>query len=534
MPNRSHNHPAGATVPAAEGGLSTTSLRSAHLAITTCNRPLLLGRLLADLTRQPPETVAYSGATVFDDSDRSEVCRETRSIVERVAADTGAKLMYIGPVEKRYLIDELMCACAADGIPREILEFALERQSEFESATGYGRNRNAELLVYAGRRLLSLDDDAAPEFFKVSGTARGLALRSMELALQVGHFDSEKALQRQLEAFQGNGFREMDVLLGRNLSETLAELERHGHRVDRTGASTDLQTAVRNRSASIRAVMAGVAGSRWFNRPSVVMSPKGSLRGVSLRNRQSYLAAKVFPFSVIQACQLTITDTPFLMAGFSGLDARELVPSFPPAGRTGDSCWVELLRVCDPGAMIAHLPFVIRHESAAKRPFSEAELHDTSADLGLLTLLTLQHLQSSVPALTGAPALEAVGRRLIELGSLGQNDWLEFHRMIWLEHAAGTTRRFERLLEEHHGRPRFWAAEVRAHLDRLQTQATDPPAALPRELEPQRDLDAACRLHRLFVRRHGELLTAWPVIWNRAAALRLDKGPSAPGNRRLS
>lgn len=350
------------------------------------------------------------------------------------------------------------------------------RRIEFALGTGVGCVRNWILLLNVGRRFISIDDDHVYRFRQFCPPmARPNSVRS------VGYSDALDSLEERSIPYTGEPAQELLQAL-------------------------DCSTAT---GGPVFAAMAGVFGGRWFSRPHGVLQASDDLHRFSYGRRRKYVRMKENPVGSLQATEVMTSNSGFFMTGCCSIDARQLLPPFPPITRTEDTFWATLATSLVPGSGVAYLPFSIYHDPENKRPFTEDEYRTVSPDFGLINLLILRDLSYQRPPCAGPAGYETIGQRFLEIAALNDEEWREYLKELWLEHIRQAIGDAETKLRRCQAKPRWWAEDVHRFIEDAREQATAPPPADTK------------RHHRSYLRWYAELLNDWPVIW--AAAQELNR-----------
>ena len=221
------------------------------------------------------------------------------------------------------------------------------------------------------------------------------------------------------------------------------------------------------------------------------------------------------------ATRPTVGDGAFCMSMAIGLDARGLLPPFLPLLRNGDGVFGVVLRVAWHGATVGFLPWTIAH-APPPRAVSFDDRFAALGKLGAADILALLVLASRVEADVDDPAasLGSLGQTLVRWGSLPLGDFEEIARLHVLRARARDLALHQELLAAYGAEPSFWARDVQRAIALLREGAIRPDLAWPADLCPALGEAAGREALRALVRRYGELLCAWPALWQGAVELR--------------
>ena len=119
-----------------------------------------------------------------------------------------------------------------------------------------------------------------------------------------------------------------------------------------------------------------------------------------------------------------------------------------------------------------------------------------------------------------AARIAALGHHLRGIGSLENEDFLTFVRPWVWRVKAGFIAALEQDLAAHNSQPSYWAADVRRFVETLRQALATDAYFVPEDL-PNLPADGERKqLTRRLIGSFGDLMTWWPVIFERARALR--------------
>ncbi|MFP4152552.1 MAG: hypothetical protein ACLFSV_06875 [Alkalispirochaeta sp.] len=489
----------------------------ATFVIPTCDRPETLRRSLRSvLSALIPES-GIRRVLVIDDARTEAGADAARRVVEEVSGNEGVRPLgkgsdlgvglapsdeagtvpvgYIGRREKEILVQELAGACNG-GVPESVIRFALLGDETIAVDRGSGGSRNTALLLSAGDAVVSLDDDARFEFLSLRGTS----------------LPSRTNPGKPIETVSQRSFSEEYV---QGPVESLRSIERLAIPVDLDVAGWIVRTlggpgvGTPGNAPRVRAVMTGIAGNRWYQRPEPAFFSRGKLREQVMRREGRYRRALTSGYATMQAQRYVATDAPFFVTCCSGVDARDFLPPFPPDLRPDDTAFMSLLRRLDPGGMTGHLPVMARHDLGPQRPDPIRDPCEEKWSLSSVVTGIMSEVVSRGVPLRGDAGVSAVGRRLAEIAALPTPEWLDYIYTVWTRTVASAAAGLEHLLQRNHESPSFWEKDVHEFVARL--RVCPPPASA----SGSTGSEETERLQR-YVGALGELLEWWPALWQAA------------------
>lgn len=474
-----------------------------RIAVFTANRSSALNDCLRLILTNETRTGGRPTISVFDDS-RSESTRcKNRTVIAGYGKSDWTSPDYVGP--------ETLHALATRLNPQAPLRHACTDDQTVGFLTSLGSVRNAALLLNAGHKVVFVDDDIRFQFSRlktgccfnssreerpvqemetdIPTTPVFIQAREFTTHLIFGCFETTNAINSITESFHTRVIDEIDY----------------------------------NLDGRSRIATTGITGNRWFDRPSAFLTVRGPLRHQVYFPSGTYSDRKTGPHAIIQAAQYIKTEAPFLVSALCGYDNRQMLPPFPPAGRSSDTAFASLLHFIEPDALFTHLPVCAHHDLVPPRPVREEDFVDATIAFGTLTLLILRFLMNRLDlpdSSTPGERLRLLGTELHNLATCPADHWHELLHELCIAHVTQEITLLESLLDIYNGQPHWWAKDVEHHIDALVDHVADPRSAVPRELRRNyRDNPiAAIELHRKFCQDYGSLMIKWPEIWAAAAA----------------
>lgn len=329
------------------------------------------------------------------------------------------------------------------GVDPELVEAAVLGHP---SGTRIAAQRNTLLLLAAGGRVVTADDDVLPRAHQgADGPVR--VVSTDPTTWQV--FPSRDA------ALEGAAPIGLPAAHARWL----------GHEVDERGP--------------VAVTVAGIAGDPGMSRAHGLLrlaegSREALLAGWRWRTSRAIVRAAPVP---------TVTSSPLLMSASLGIDARQVLPPFPPVDRTADGLWGLSLQLLSPQRARLHLPLAVAHLPEPPRTWSPGDLWRSAGAWRMADVLGAQ--------LQPAGSLAEAGRRLVRQAR--ELDLTEAHAR-W---ARASRRRLVELLDTHGRAHGPWSRAVERSIRAVDASRPALDEGLAREL----------------LGTWGRLLLAWERLW---------------------
>jgi len=339
-----------------------------RIAITTCDRPLQLERLLDSLVDNERRYGNHWTYEVVDDSRRSDSTARNRALVDRYRAELA--LRYHGLDDRRALLERLRRSLPEHG---DALAWLLDSGHPSHAGHGtYGCTKNYLMLLHAGARLLMIDDDAIVKAWRAVGATNRLRFDRAGLTRRVAA-DIE-TLQKDLQPAPADPIAEQAAMLGEGVAQPAARDGCGETAADLLGLSTADQVLTLDwERARIRATMSSLLGDPGTAVDlGLLYQDREALRAAADDN--AYGALRSQPRAVFTGKPWwTLTrQRYFLLATMAGIDLAPYAPPLMPSGRGEDSMLAVLLPLLYPMDVAAVSPSALEHRPDPPRDWRTA------------------------------------------------------------------------------------------------------------------------------------------------------------------
>ncbi len=211
---------------------------------------------------------------------------------------------------------------------------------------------------------MSSDDDILFETAVLPEAGGGVAVTSRVDPAGVRHYADRK---RVLEALRPGGdfLTSHEELLGRGVACCARAARGDVLALDDLGRDLALRLTAHPHRVLVTA--AGLLGDSGF-RSSSPLDLRGESWQLATASGDAYETARASREVVRLVPRPTIGECGHLAGHHFGLDNRELLPPFFPAGRREDGIFALTLRVTHPQALCGHLPVAVLHDPVPSRP----------------------------------------------------------------------------------------------------------------------------------------------------------------------
>lgn len=335
------------------------------IAITTCDRPQQLERLLESLVVNEREFGGRWVYQVVDDSHDPECIRHNQSVLDRYRQQL--ELQYHGREERAAFVERL-----THEMPERADDLRWLLDSEHPDHAGrptYGCPKNYLMLRFAGARLILIDDDAVMRGWKRSDCSKSVRFDEVGVARDL--FPSIEAAEGRLVHVPADPIAEHAHALGGTLDQL-------GSRVGLGLSSDDLLGRARFAQVQrvgtapprIRATMSSLVGDPGTASDLTLLSqfPADALSKATDETYRALVGGRrcVFngkPWSVVT------NQGYFLLATMAGLDLSGYAAPLMPAGRGEDGMIARWLGLLFPRDLAFVSAVGLEHRPVPDRPW---------------------------------------------------------------------------------------------------------------------------------------------------------------------
>jgi hypothetical protein len=483
--------------------------RLAAVVVLTADRPGMLRRCLAALSKHCAGREPCVRVVVVDGSRREGRAAANRALVAELSKTCTWSLEYLGRAEAKCIRQRLR----REGLPATALDVGL-------TPGEIGAGRNLGIAATSGEDVVMVDDDVLCTVWADAGREETLQL--------VGHEDVRKwkFLSSRKEAMALARPECVNLLdeHGRLLSAPLRScVSKWTAPIDATLACRHVACGLEGkRAAVIRVTMAGLAGDSGMYCPSYLMfQPWSAARACGGDPLLAEAALRSREVHRIAAMPL-VTHYPSCMAYCTGFANSALLPPFMPMGRNEDGVFGSMLATCDEGALFAHLPFGVIHDSARDSRYGRDELR--AAREVRISEFILWAIRASVAGtVLNSPIerMQRIGRGFTDLASLRLADFRDLVRDVILVVRGSELERVDRQLASDNVFARCWAAPYANYRRAFMESVKDASFFIPVEFKGRGDDSKCYAAAQEFVGLFGELIGAWPSVWTACRERRL-------------
>ena len=487
----------------------TPPVRLDAIAIPTAGHEARLRRVITSFARNAREYGRSLEITVSANGP-AESAPTTAALVADLARAESVSITFLDDQERLRHASRL---AERAGIDPAIAAFAIS--DPFGAGFSCGANRNAMLLRHAGRPYLSLDDDMVCEMSAAPGpeSPDGLLV-----------FSSRDAFERWFypeyaQAFEGRKTVSCDYLAlhERMLGRSVAAFFAREQKTDFIGVSDDFLRRLQETDGRIVATFTGHCGHPGIPTSYYYLTYRretlARLTGQGEAQYRAYLASGGVCALVPR---MAIADSSLSPGMAIGIDARTLIPPFPPVLHAEDFVWGAAIWQCCVAGFAGHLPIALRHDPGIGRGIIAPPL----AGARPVALWEFAHLLRGIligwmappGALDTAVRMDSLGRYLCDVAGAPAAEFHEYLRWFVLQHESDKIGFMEHCLAEERDAPAFWRRDVEDYIEQTRLALAAPDFDIPFDMREKWSAPEARLLIQRLVLEYGRLLRAWPAL----------------------
>jgi hypothetical protein len=411
------------------------------------------------------------------------------------------------------------------GVDPAIAAFALG--DPLRAGFACGANRNALLLRHAGRPYLSLDDDMVCEMVATPDPMDqdGLVVFSLRDAFERWFYP------RYSQAFENRQAVECDYLalhermLGRSAASFLA----HEPKLEFIGASDALFRRLQETDGRIVATFTGHYGHPGVPTSYYYLTYRGdTLARLTGQGEAEYRAFLASGGVCALVPRMAIADASLSPGMAIGIDARGLVPPFPPVMHAEDFVWGAAVWACCGSGFAGHLPVALRHDPGIGRGILAPPLKGQRP----VAIWEFAHLLRGLVSAWSPPPGEtdtaarmtSLGRWLCDFAGGATADCHECIRAFALQHESDKIGYLEECLAEERDAPDFWRRDVEDYIEQTRLALAAPDFDIPFDMREKWSAPEARALIQRLILEYGRLSCAWPALFESARVEALTAG----------
>jgi hypothetical protein len=493
----------------AAGSGEGNSAKIETIGIPTAGNEARLRRVIGTFARNARE---HGRSVEIAISSNGPAGGATAELVESLASEEQLKAAVMD--------DEGRAAFAARlaqraGVDADVAAFAV--MDPLGAGFACGANRNALLLRNSGKAYLSLDDDVVCETVRPpGGDEEGLAV-----------FSSRDAFERWFypeygKAFEGQRAVACDYLglheqmLGRSVSSFLAREKAP----DFIGVSDDMLRRLQETDGRIVATFTGHYGHPGVPTSYYYLTYRGEtlerLTGKGEVRYREYMASG-------GVCALVprpaIADASLSPGMAIGVDARVLIPPFPPVMHAEDFVWGAAVWQCCAAGFAGHLPVALRHDPGIGRGILAPPLEGRPVAIWEFAHILRGIVLGWMPppgALDTAQRMDSLGRHLCDIAAAPAGQFQEYLRWFVLQHESDKIAFMEYCVAEEKEAPDFWRQDIEDYIEQSRRALAAEDYEIPFDMRDKWPGAQGRAMIQRLVLDYGRLLRAWPALMKAA------------------
>ena len=502
-------------------GQAEESVHIKSLSVPSGDRAPILARSLGTFMDNFKRYEREVEVSVVDTSTTEGASKEYRDALSQLAADSGQKFRYANREDSSAFVEKLI----GEGLDPETVRFALTDPEKTGQA--YGTARNLVLLHNVDEAFASVDDDVECSIAGTPEPLPGVALFTGDgpgydnyIPEDYWYFGSRKGILDAFPEVQRNALEDHEQILGKLTHNILSQSPEP--RDMRDLGSVELVDAIAEKRARVLVTHFGLRGDAGWYTPAWYLLKGSASRDRLVASKEAYETACTSRELARVVPRTTLSDGRWFQSTFMGLDNRQMLPPTSPVMRYEDGVLRIMIHKMHLGGMVGYLPWMVLHNRPPGYPWSRESIWQPSGWTRTCEALIRCILMAQLDGLRDpVTRLRAIGQHLELLGSMPEADLLSLLAVETMHQKSMYIEYLQRLLDEHGGKPDFWADDIRKHIAAFTDAFAEPRFLVPKDLTDRglSDEEAMTQFTRI-VRQFGRVLQAWPDIVEAARNLR--------------
>jgi hypothetical protein len=422
------------------------------IAVLTCDRPNILSRAINSYIQNLNQFGRQARLVIVDDS-KSKVSENAnlQTLKQIKTQNPNISLFYMSRTHRRNLAQQL---AKRVGLPLSTLEFCLlGTHPEINVNWTGGAGRNALIFETIGERFITADDDVIFQAVPL-GNGENIGFGGKRPSRVIDWIGGPDEVQK----FAGERKVPLDLIgthesiLGSNPGRYLKKQLQGGNYkvfVDQLGSAALTKFSFsESRIVSTRMGVlgdAGIGSTTWY-----LLSDPQTL-DILLADERKYESVLRGQMVLSGSKSTFITSEYNSFSMCIGMDNTVGLPPYNPIFRGEDDCVAGLMRLVNPAAHTAFLPYSVVHLPYESRILDKAEVWTKAVDIVTSPDFLLRAYTSQAFAPSYAPGnyfenLGHVGESLLNLADPEQYDLHDFARTTYIDIFKGKVEQIENML----------------------------------------------------------------------------------------
>ncbi|MGR6035616.1 MAG: hypothetical protein ACU4EQ_00185 [Candidatus Nitrosoglobus sp.] len=350
------------------------------ILIRTCDRPRQLERLMKSFYENELHYGKHYQYFVIDDSRDSENITENQLLVKNLKNNYGLNVHYHGWERQQELIKSLMKSFPEYG---NSIQYLLGKNRQGIGFSG-GRTWNYMLLLTAGRRFLTVDDDMicqprlSPDYqnaFEISARQR-----------QARFFLDRDDLLAKTAALEMNPITQHEDMLGYSLAQNTNRFSaiECNEQIFKHLSGDLIDTLHAN--SPVLLTQSGVFGDPGTFSTSWIFDLEGESRSQLIENLEAYMKRRTSRHLWLGTSNFRFSPDTSLVSTLTGIDNQRVLPPSNPYFRNEDYLFGTLVKFMIPNSLAMEFPWGLLHFPEPERNSDDKQL-DEPYSVGLLGFL---------------------------------------------------------------------------------------------------------------------------------------------------
>lgn len=478
------------------------------ILVRTCDRPKQLARLMKSFAEHQVHHGRRYRYLVMDDSKNSNHLAENQAVTERLRKEAGLDIHYHGWEQQQKLITALSSAFPEQ---QEAIQWLLGGSREDGEFSG-GRLWNYMLLLTAGKRFLTIDDDMVCQPRLAPGHQNSLEISGRQR--EVHFFLNRDELLANTAVSNLDPIAQHSDILGGSIGATIRNFS--AIKLDEQAFKhlSSEQADTLHADAKILLTQCGIFGDPGTASNHWVYELEGEARSQLVANPEAYEVLRAGRHVWLGSSSFHFLPTTSLLSTLTGFDNQQMLPCTGPRFRNEDHLFGTLVKVLYPTSLALDFPWGLLHFPEPERPWRQENL-DQPESVGVLGFLAdiASNSMENCYASGGHQRLTFLAETYLALADASDTVLAAGIEENLLHARVGKINHLQAQLDIYHSQPSYWANDVKRLLQAGSNALINREDRLIPEASAGGERSAQIALVRTTLRQFGSALKIWPQLW---------------------
>ncbi|QBQ53517.1 hypothetical protein [Nitrosococcus wardiae] len=479
------------------------------ILVRTCDRPKQLARLVKSFAESESHHGRHYRYLVMDDSRSPENRAKNQIVVGEISKNHHLDIHYYGREEQQKRITTLISAFPEH---QETIQWLLGGHEEDTRFSG-GRLWNYMLLLTAGKRFLTIDDDMICQTRLAPHHQNRLEISQRQREVQF--FLDRADLLARTTVSNIDPIEQSSEVLGCSIDKAIHHFSavKLQEQAFKDLGSDQIETL--HADSKILLTQCGVFGDPGTVSTSWIYELEGSARSQLVENLEAYEILRASRHLWLGSSSFHFLPTTSLLSTLTGFDNQEMLPCTSPYFRNEDHLFGTLVKALYPSSVALEFPWGLLHLPEPERTWNQESL-DKPENVGVLGFLAdvANNSMGNCYANDSFQRLTFLAETYLGLADANEDVLTAGIEENLIHARVGKVNHLQTQLDTYQNQPPYWASDVKRLLLAGSNALVHREEQLIPEVAAGSERAVQVALVRTMLRQFASALKIWPLLWN--------------------